>query len=60
MRQKEKRPGKGANQSRTGNPKFSAPASFWEGWGGPASMAPPIHRKPQKPANTLWRPEVKR
>ena len=37
--------------------KLTTPASFWKGWGGPASMCPPVHRKPSTPPDTWWKPE---
>ena len=43
-----------AQQQYTAN---AAPSAFWKGWNGPASMAPPVIRKPAKVPDTLWRPE---
>ncbi len=61
IRQRPRKAGTGKTLgSGTFRPKFTTPPSFWRGWNGPASMAPPIHRKPPKPANTFWRPEVRR
>lgn len=61
MSYNEQRPRKAGTGETLGsgsfNPNNTTPASFWKGWGGPASMAPPIHRKPQKPTDTWWKPE---
>jgi len=38
------------------NPK-AAPAAFWQGYNGPASMSPPIHRRQPKPVDTFWNPK---
>lgn len=46
--------------AKTPGQKFTTPASFWKGWGGPASMSPPVHRKPSTPPDTWWKPERKR
>lgn len=34
----------------------AAPASFWRGFAGTESMAPPIHRRPAKPRAAFWNP----
>jgi hypothetical protein len=46
-----------SGQERQGkyNPN-AAPASFWRGFAGTASMAPPIHRRPPKPRDSFWKP----
>lgn len=33
-----------------------APASFWKGFNGTESIAPPIHRRQPKAKDTLWNP----
>ncbi len=51
----EKAQTKGDGLQSKYNPN-AAPASFWRGFDGTENMAPPVTRKPNKPADTLWRP----
>jgi hypothetical protein len=46
---------KGRERDSKYNPN-GVPESFWKGFAGTESMAPPINRRPAKPSDTFWNP----